>query len=268
MEQAQQPTGNIDLKSAIVIPARLESTRLPRKLLLSKTGKSLIEHTWIAASGSKLADQVVVATDSSEIFETVQGFGGQAVMTSPDHQSGSDRVAEATSVLDAEIIVNLQGDEPELGGEYLDRIIRRLLSDQTVDVATLATPIRSLEQYQDIACVKVVLDHQSRALYFSRSPIPAVRNQLLLTEYFESNKQMWTQDRPFLQHIGVYGFRRGCLEKLSSLNASSLEQIESLEQLRFLANGWSIGVEIVEHDGIGIDTQADYDVFVNRLRNG
>lgn len=253
------------MKSAIVIPARLESTRLPRKLLLCETGKTLIEHTWNAACSSQLADQVMVATDSQEILQAVQSFGGQAMMTSARHATGSDRVAEAAEHLDAEILVNLQGDEPELDGESLDRLIRRLIADP-VEVATLATPIRDQEQLHDVACVKVVIDHQQRAMYFSRSPIPAAKRPSDVAQYLAS-AAAGVSPPLFLQHLGVYAFRRKSLMSLSGLNPSPLEKVESLEQLRFLANGWSIGVEIIESAGSGIDTPADYAAFVKRMRN-
>ena len=258
------------MKSAIVIPARLQSTRLPRKLLLSETGKTLIEHTWQTASGSQLASEIIVATDSREIFETVNAFGGQAVMTSESHRSGSDRVVEAATALDADIIVNLQADEPELDGAFLDRLIERLTNDETAEVATLATPIRSLSQFNNPACVKVVLDHRGRAMYFSRSPIPAVSDSAKMNRYFGSDSDSESADNQglFLQHIGVYGFRRKNLLSLPKLNPAPLEKLESLEQLRFLANGWVIGVEIVEHSGTGIDTAEDYAAFVNRVGNG
>ena len=254
------------MKSAIVIPARLDSTRLSRKLLLADTGKSLIEHTWRSATSSRLADQVIVATDSREIFETVQAFGGNVVMTSADHHSGSDRVAEAARNVDAEIIVNLQGDEPELGGELIDRLIHRL-TDDPIEVATLATPVRSLQQLLDPGCVKVVVDRRYRALYFSRSPIPGAKEPSELARYFEADSDPLPATRTplFLQHLGVYAFRRKNLMELRNLMPSPLEQIESLEQLRFLANGWAIGVEIVEHGGAGIDTPADYAAFVKRV---
>lgn len=261
------------MKSAIVIPARLQSTRLPRKLLLNETGMALIEHTWRAAGTSNLADQVLVATDSDEIFEAVKSFGGQPVMTAVEHQSGSDRVAEAAQDLDADIIINLQGDEPEVKGSDIDRLIERLSSDEQIEVATLATPINTKKQLLDPSCVKVVLDKNGHALYFSRSPIPSVKDPLKLDTYFQSMANIEhageapVKEAPvFLQHLGIYGYRKACLSQLSNLEPSPLEDFESLEQLRFLANGWKLGVEIVAQAANGIDTIEDYAAFVNRMK--
>ena len=188
----------------------MESTRLPRKLLLSETGKTLIEHTWSAARSSKLADQIVVATDSEEIFAAVEKFGGDAVMTAKTHQSGSDRVAEACRNIDADIIINLQGDEPETKGEFLDQLIVRLTQDDAIDVATLACPILSYPDLLDPSRVKVVMNHFRQALYFSRSPIPGAKTPLELQSHFDQTSK--TPDGPgaasFLQHLGILRFSK------------------------------------------------------------
>ena len=230
---------------------------------------TLIEHTWRAAGTSKLANQVLVATDSDEIFEAVKRFGGDAVMTAAEHQSGSDRVAEACQNLDADIIINLQGDEPEVEGSDIDRLIERLRSDEQIEVATLAAPIDSRNQLDDPACVKVVLDKNGHALYFSRSPIPGVKEHQKLDSYFQNldSRKTAVEQPVYLQHLGIYGYRKVSLARLSQLAPSPLEEFESLEQLRFLANGWKIGVEIVARAAIGIDTSQDYAAFVNRVKN-
>ena len=251
------------MKTVIVIPARLESQRLPRKLLLQETGKALIQHTYESACQSELADEVIVATDSREISEVIEKAGGRSVLTSDSHQSGTDRIAEAVADVDADLVVNVQGDEPELDGKSIDTLIKSLQDDNSFSVATLATPLKSFDAYRDPACVKVVADKNGRALYFSRSPIPFAREQASLSDWFENEQQ---QD--FLQHIGIYAYRRDCLLRFPQLEPVAMEQIESLEQLRFLHHGWAIQVRIVEHYASGIDTAEDYRLFVNRSRNG
>lgn len=261
------------LKTVIVIPARLESTRLPRKLLLRQTGKTLIEHAFIASSRSRLAERVIVATDSEEIVSAVRQFGGEAVMTSVHHQSGSDRVAEAAAAIEADLIVNVQGDEPEIEGASIDCLIRTLMENESVPVATLAAPIRSKQQLFDPSCVKVVCDQSGKALYFSRSPIPASRDEGWLDDYF--SRELWpTSSTPieeipavFFQHLGIYAYRREFLLQIPEMPRSNAEQIESLEQLRFLHYGHEVMVETVDQATSGIDTPDDYLRFVNRYLN-
>ncbi len=266
------------MKTVIIIPARLESTRLPRKLLLEQTGKTLIEHAFIASSQSRLAQRVIVATDSEEIATVVRSFGGEAVMTAVHHQSGSDRVAEAAATIDAELIVNVQGDEPEIEGAAIDRLIESLIQHKSVPVATLATPILSRQQLFDSSCVKVVFDRSGKALYFSRSPIPAPRDEGWVDEYFLQGhlRSSSTKAAPdpiaaapviFFQHIGIYAYRREFLLRIPELPRSNAEKIESLEQLRFLHHGYDVLVEIVDQATSGIDTPDDYLRFVNRYLN-
>ena len=254
------------MKTAIVIPARLESTRLPRKLLLNETGKSLIEHTYLAASSSQLADSIIVATDSVEIFDVVRSFGGEACMTSVDHLSGTDRIAEAVEKTDAELIVNVQGDEPEINSEFIDLVFKRLLDANGPMIATLATPITTISQMGDPSCVKVVFDKNGKALYFSRSPIPMARDQSFIEGYFA--KSQFKSNPAFFQHVGIYGYHRHFLEQIPNLPCCQSEQLESLEQLRFLHHGWPIFVDVIEHSASGIDTAEDYALFVNRTLNG
>ena len=162
--------------SMVVIPARLASTRLPRKLLLRETGKTLIQHTFEAALKATLPSGVIVATDHEEIFREVESFGGRAVMTSPACASGTDRVAEVARQLpEVDLLVNVQGDEPEISGASIDLAVRMLEENPEAVMSTLATPIRSRRQFEDPACVKVVIDDRGRAMYFSRSPIPHPR---------------------------------------------------------------------------------------------
>jgi 3-deoxy-manno-octulosonate cytidylyltransferase (CMP-KDO synthetase) len=247
-------------KSFIIIPARLASTRLPRKLLLRETGKTVIQHTYEAASRARRPGAVCVATDHEEIFNEVHSFGGHAEMTSPACTSGTDRVAEvATRMGDVDIVVNVQGDEPELAGESIDAAIELLENHPEHVMSTLATPIRSREKLVDPACVKVVFDDCRRALYFSRSPIPHARDW---------DDQLLVADPPlFYQHIGLYAYRRDFLLSLATMSPSRLEQTEKLEQLRVLEAGHSIAVAVVPQATLGIDTPHDYEAFVKRVRN-
>ena len=244
-------------KTVIVIPARLESTRLPRKLLLDQTGKSLIEHTYCSALCSELASEVIVATDSREISDCVSSFGGKVVMTRTDHVSGSSRVAEAVESLDAEIIVNVQGDEPEISGEAIDAAIRILANSSTAAISTLATPLETRAQLEDPSVVKVVFDRQGRAMYFSRSPIPCPRQW--------SDQLLTSKPATFYQHVGLYAYRKSFMAEMVNLPAAVCETVESLEQLRFLDSGYEIQVGIVQDHASGIDTPEDYESFVRRL---
>lgn len=246
--------------SFVVIPARLASTRLARKLLLRETGKPLIQHTYEAARRACRPAGVCVATDHAEICDEVRSFGGQAEMTSPEAASGTDRVAEvARRLTDVDIVVNLQGDEPELAGPSIDLAIRLLEEDPDAVMSTLATPIRSRSQLEDPACVKVVFDASGRAMYFSRSPIPHVRDW--------DDRLLYADPPHFYQHIGLYAYRREFLLQLSQIPQSSLETLEKLEQLRVLDAGYSILVGVVPEVTSGIDTPEDYRRFVERCRS-
>jgi 3-deoxy-manno-octulosonate cytidylyltransferase (CMP-KDO synthetase) len=244
------------MKTAIVIPARYASTRLPAKPLLRDTGKYLIQHVYERACESKAA-YVVVATDDERIFRAVDSFGGNVVMTRDDHPSGTDRVAEVAQRLNADIIVNLQGDEPLIEPDTLDLLPQLLENDPAAEMATLAVPITSLEQWHDPNCVKVVRDSLGRALYFSRSPIPYVR---------DGKPQFQHPSQLFLQHLGLYAYRRQFLQELAKLPPESLELTEKLEQLRVLALGYRIQVGVVPYAHRGVDTPADYQRFVELFR--
>jgi len=245
------------MKTAIIIPARYASSRLPGKPLLKETGKFLIQHVYEQACQSGAHD-VLVATDDDRIYREVVAFGGRAVMTRADHPSGTDRIAEVATKLDADVIVNLQGDEPLIDPAMLDLLPDLLKQDPAADVATLAVPITSLEQWRDPNWVKVVCDSCGRALYFSRSPIPHVR---------DGQPDFRRRPSIFLQHLGLYAYRRSFLLKLATLRPEPLEEVEKLEQLRVLAIGRCIQVGIVEHAACGVDTPADYQRFVEAYRN-
>jgi 3-deoxy-manno-octulosonate cytidylyltransferase (CMP-KDO synthetase) len=238
-----------------VIPARYASTRLPGKPLLALTGRPLIQHVVEAARAASCLDRIVVATDDDRIAAAVRGFGGEAVLTRADHPSGTDRIAEVVAGLpDAGIIVNLQGDEPEVSPEALDAVVGLLRSDPLLPMATLATPIRDETAFLDPSCVKVVRSAAGRALYFSRAPIPHRRDG-----GFRPGES--------LLHLGLYAYRRDFLLGYAALPPSSLEQIEKLEQLRALEAGYPIAVGLIQEPGIGIDTPDDYRRFVERWRS-
>jgi 3-deoxy-manno-octulosonate cytidylyltransferase (CMP-KDO synthetase) len=249
--------GNMEIIG--VIPARFASTRLPGKPLLSDTGRPLIQHVVEAAQRAKSLGRIIVATDDSRIARAVTAFGGEAVMTRSDHATGTDRVAEVAAQLSgARIIVNLQGDEPEVSGDALDRAVALLEDDPGAPMATLATPIRDESTYRDPACVKVVCSHKGRALYFSRSPIPCHRDGL---------PDPTSAGQPVAHlHLGLYAYRRDFLLSIGSLPPSPLEAAEKLEQLRVLDAGYPIAVGVIEEPSIGIDTPDDYRRFVERWR--
>ncbi len=260
----------------IVIPARLSSQRLPRKMLLADTGHPLIEHTWRAARGSSRASRVVVATDSDEIAAAVRRFGGEAVLTSPDAPSGTARIVEALPRLpDAGVVVNVQGDEPELAASAIDLAIDLLDRCPEAGVATLVTPLRSRDDLLDPSAVKAVLtpwrEHSAdngatgrvirdawRAVYFSRAPVPAARDW---------HDGLLAATPPlYWQHVGLYAYRRSVLEEWNDLPESRLATLESLEQLRVIEAGIPIVAGVIDHAARGIDTPKDYAAFVTRHR--
>ncbi len=241
----------------IVIPARLSSTRLPGKMLLTETGKPLIQHTVEAATRATLADHVVVGSEDPQIVSAVQAFGGKAIQTGR-HATGTDRVAEvARHFPSATIIVNVQGDEPEISPSAIDLAIGLLLEHSSAVMSTLATPIREQSRLDDPACVKVVFDRAGRALWFSRSAIPYVRDR----------SHNWLHHEPpvFHQHLGLYAYRADFLQQIPGLPPADLEQVESLEQLRVLTAGHTIQVGVVSAAHKGIDTREDYQAFVRRF---
>lgn len=238
------------------VPARLASTRLPRKLLLNQTGKPLIQHTWEAARKCRALADVIVVADSPEIEAAVRGFEGRCELTG-EHPSGTDRIAEVVrrSFSDAEIVVNIQGDEPEIDPGNIEILVQTLLDHPQAQMATLATPITTGEQRDSPSCVKVVCGGGGQALYFSRCPIPFCRDR-------DADEML--AETPWLLHVGLYAYRRDFLLKLTELPPSRLERLEKLEQLRALEAGAVIQVAIVQHSSVGIDTPEDYARFVNR----
>jgi 3-deoxy-manno-octulosonate cytidylyltransferase (CMP-KDO synthetase) len=256
MATAARPL-RVRYRSFIVIPARLESTRLPRKLLLRETGKSVLQHTYESASRAASPLGLCVAADHEALADDVRRFGGQVIMTNPNAASGTDRIAEvARTLTDIDVVVNVQGDEPEIAGESIDLAIGLLEDQPTAVMSTLATPIRSREQLLDPACVKVVFDSAGRALYFSRSPIPYARDGI--------DEALAAHPPRFYQHIGLYAYRREFLLQLAEMSRSDLEKTENLEQLRVLSAGHAIQVGVVDEPTVGIDTEKDYRAFVRR----
>jgi 3-deoxy-manno-octulosonate cytidylyltransferase (CMP-KDO synthetase) len=246
-------------RSLIVIPARLASTRLPRKMLLRDTGKSMLAHTYEAATAARRPVGVCVATDHEEIAAEVRAFGGEVEMTDSNAASGTDRIAEvARRRSDIDIFVNVQGDEPEISPAAIDLAVELLESNAGAVMSTVAAPLRDRHKLLDPACVKVVCDASGRAMYFSRSPIPRAR---------EWDDSLLAADPPnFYQHLGLYAYRREFLLKIPTLPRTNLERLESLEQLRVLFAGYSILVGVVEKATSGIDTPEDYRAFVSRMK--
>ena len=230
------------MKAVAVIPARYASTRLPGKPLLDICGKPLIQHVWETVTRARGLDEVVVATDDARIAHAVQAFGGKVCMTSPDCRSGSDRVREVAASLAADVYVNVQGDEPLLEASAIERLRDVFTENVSVQVATLCSSI-SEEQARSPHQVKVIRDHAENALYFSRAPLPFVRESGESTE--------------FLGHVGIYAYRADALRGFASLPFSPLEQAEKLEQLRFLQAGIAIRVLEVPPMGVGVDTPED-----------
>jgi 3-deoxy-manno-octulosonate cytidylyltransferase (CMP-KDO synthetase) len=229
-------------------------------MLLAETGRPLIEHTYRAALRSRLAQEVIVATDDRSIADVIARCGGMAVMTAPELASGTERVAAVASQrADMDLWVNLQGDEPEMSGESIDAAIRTLIDHKSAVMATIAAPLRDPERLADPSCVKVVLGAQGQALYFSRAAIPHARQGI----------GQWLDAEPpvYFQHMGLYVYRRDFLLEFTRLAPSPLETVESLEQLRVLSAGYSIQVALVPCATGGIDTPQDYAAFVSRQRN-
>ena len=238
-------------KTAIIIPARYASTRLPGKPLLTVKNKPIIQYVYEAAKKSKLASKVIIATDDERIYKAANSFNADCEMTSANHKCGSDRIAEVALRHDEfDYILNLQGDEPQITPEVIDLAIEALIKEQDTDISTLVREITSIEQIENPNCVKCVFDNNFNALYFSRCPIPYKRNE---------NKS------PYYAHIGIYGYKKSSLIKMTQLNQTNLELQESLEQLRALQNGMKIKVAITNLNPTGIDTIEDYEKFKKEI---
>ena len=255
------------MKVIAIIPARYGSTRFEGKPLAPILGKPMIQWVYEGVSQSKLIDQVIVATDDQRIVAAVDQFGGRAVMTSSDHATGSDRVAEVARKLKAEIIINVQGDEPLLTGRIVDKAVRPLLKDPSIPLSTLMTRIEDVRDWINPNIVKVAVDQKGFALYFSRSPIPFPRD--LNVDRLLANLSRGKNPLPHraFKHIGVYVYRREFLLRYSKMNHTPLEKLEKLEQLRALENGFRIKMTPVDYEPLSVDTPEDLDKVVAYLSN-
>lgn len=242
----------ITMSAVVIIPARYDSTRFPGKPIALLSGKSIIQHVYENSKGARLADDVIVATDSETIFEKVLSFGGRAVMTSPDHASGTDRVAEVAASMNYDIIVNVQGDEPLIRAGMIDDVID-ILSESEADIGTLVKRIDNPSELFDPNVVKAVFNDRGFALYFSRSPIPYHRDEWKGLGQFTVHDSRFT----VFKHIGIYSYRRDALLRLAGMKPTGLEVIERLEQLRALENNMKIKVRETLFETIGVDTPED-----------
>lgn len=234
------------LKCVAIIPARFESTRFPGKPLVKIASKAMIQHVYERSQQARSIAEAIVATDDLRILQAVQEFGGQARMTSSLHRSGTDRVAEVAAQIDAEIIVNVQGDEPLIEPAALDAVVEPFRSDSALMISTLSVD-GAPGELENPNVVKVVVDRNGFALYFSRSPIPFFRNPAFTSE----------RGRRFWKHVGLYAYRRTFLARLATLEESYLERAEALEQLRFLENGYRIKVINTSYQSLAVDTPED-----------
>ncbi len=240
-----------------IIPARLASTRFPRKVLADATGKPLIAHVYERAKLARTVSRVVIATDHAQVLSAVHAFGGEAIMTSPSHPNGTSRLAQAArdlSLAPADIVINVQGDEPELDPAAIDAAVHALRTTNA-NVATVASPIDNLADFTNPAIVKVVLKRDGTALYFSRANIP-----------FDRDAQGELAPVKPLRHVGLYAYSAAYLQIYAALEPTPLESTEMLEQLRVLEHGGSIAVAIHPCKGEGIDTPAQYAAFVARWK--
>src|SRR2546427_5095912 len=232
-------------KVVIVIPARYGSTRLPGKPLVCLAGKPMIQRVFERAKQAKTAGRVIVATDDERIVKAVESFGGEARITRTEHRTGTERIAEVAAHTDGEVFVNVQGDEPLLDPAAVDTAVNSLLEEPAAAIATVAVLIRTPGDIMDPNVVKTVLDFEDNALYFSRAPLPWVRDSATKTH------------ARHLKHLGLYVFQRDALLEYPTLPQGELERIEQLEQLRWLENGWKIRVAEVEHDAVSVDVAED-----------
>jgi len=235
----------IDPKVIVVIPARYASTRLPGKPLVPLAGKPMVQHVYERAKRAQTVHRVLVATDDQRIMDAVTAFGGEARMTRSDHRTGTERIAEVAVQEPGDVFVDVQGDEPLIDPMAIDTAVGALLEEPQAQISTVATPIRHAGDIMDPNVVKTVLDFDDNALYFSRAPIPWIRDtqQKLHVKYWK--------------HLGLYVFQREALLEFPTLPQGELEKIEQLEQLRWLENGWKIRVAEVAHDAVSVDVPED-----------
>lgn len=239
-----------------IIPSRYSSTRLEGKPLIDIAGKPMIRWVYESALRAQWIDRVIVATDNRQILETVANFGGEAELTSSHHLSGTDRIAEVAAHLPCDLVVNLQGDEPLMQPHLIDKVVKVVMDNQEVYMASAQSPIKQVEDLMNPNVVKVVSDCDGYALYFSRSPIP----------YCSPGGGNEHSSIGF-RHIGLYVYKKEFLMKFVTLDPSPLEKLERLEQLRALENGYRIKLVYTEYDSLGVDTPKDVELVIKRLRN-
>lgn len=244
------------MKVSVVIPARYESSRFPAKLLASLGGKPVLKHTLEAVKNMKLADELIVAVDDARLYAAVESWGQKAVMTSTQHNSGLERIASLVDTLQGDLILNVQGDEPLIDPALLDRIVSQAKHSKAA-ILTAVCPLHTEEEVFNPNLVKVALGQEHRALYFSRSPIPYVRDR---------EPKAWLQYASFYGHIGVYCYKRAVLEQFANIPPSSLEEAEKLEQLRFLDHGYIIEAIQTDTRPEGVDTLEDLMKLEEKLK--
>jgi 3-deoxy-manno-octulosonate cytidylyltransferase (CMP-KDO synthetase) len=240
-----------------IIPARFASSRFPGKPLIQIKGKSMIQRVYEQSERSELLTDLVVATDDERIYDEVIGFGGNAVMTSTDHQSGTDRCLEALqkSKQDYDVVINIQGDEPFIDPSQITDLIL-CFEDKDTDIATLVKKVHQVKELDNPSMVKVVINNRDQAMYFSRSIIPFIH---------EVPREEWSEQYDFYEHVGIYGYTTQALKEITKLPISSYEVLEKLEQLRWLENGFTIKVAYTDIDSEPIDTPEDLERILNRL---
>ena len=250
------------MKITAVIPARYASTRFEGKALADIVGKPMVQHVYERTARAGLVSEVLVATDDERIASAVRAFGGRVEMTSRDHETGTDRLAEVAARLDSDIIVNVQGDEPLIEPAMIDEAIEPLVKDPSIHMGTLKSRIKYLHDFLSPNVVKVVTDWEDYALYFSRSPLPNFRDKWndLKDEAFASGKLLC------YKHVGLYVYRREFLLQYAQMSPTYLEMAEKLEQLRVLENGYRIKVVPTEYESIGVDTPCDLDKVLEKLK--
>jgi 3-deoxy-manno-octulosonate cytidylyltransferase (CMP-KDO synthetase) len=254
-------------RAVAIIPARYNSTRFPGKPLALLRKKPVIQHVFEKVKNARLVDTVLVATDDERIYNTVKDFGGKAVMTSEGHRTGTDRVAEAAKGIECDIVINIQGDEPFIHPEMVDDVVNMLARDKRALICTLAKKTEDIKEILSPDVVKVVMDNEGFAMYFSRAPIPWHRDEFSKSGFKAGNGYPETGRIEVYKHIGIYGYRKDTLLSLSSLEENALEKLEKLEQLRALASGIKIKVKETDYDTFGIDTVEDLrnaEDFLNR----
>jgi 3-deoxy-manno-octulosonate cytidylyltransferase (CMP-KDO synthetase) len=243
------------VKIVVVIPARYGSSRFAGKVLAKETGKYLVQHTYERALCAASVENVLIATDDERVLKACQEFGAACVMTSIEHQSGTDRIAEAAGDLDADIVVNLQADEPDIDPGYIDRVAGLLTANPDASMATLLAPFDDAADVSNPNIVKCITERGGRAIYFSRSPIPYDRQAGGVGEM-----------ALYRRHLGIYAYRKDFLMAFSTMPPSRLEQIEKLEQLRAIENGYTILTATVEKAWDGVDTEEQYAAFIERCK--